>query len=350
MTPSKGPMVLKKKRKGPITLAKGTAITLALILVLWETLLLLFGPLPESWGKILAPAFLLALLAALFLLKPRRKGLLVALVLMALPLIYWFSLKPSNNRDWRKDLAVLPYATIKGDEITIHNIRNCDYRTDKDYDVHYYTKTFNLKDLCCVDMILSDWGLKKIVHTMFSFGFKKGDKIDYVCISIEVRKEKGEGYSSIRGFFRNYEIIYIVGDERDLIRLRTNFRKNPPEEVRLYRLKPQSPQVLKKVFLDFMERINRLREHPQWYNALTSNCMTSAFFLMKPDAPRAKFDWRLILNGYADRLLYEKGIIDTNLSFQELRKESLINKRAQAADNSPDFSRLIREQSPRRKK
>ena len=341
---------LKKRKRWPRTLLKALALVLVSILVLWETLLLLFGPLPQGWGKILAPAFLLALLASSLLLKPRKRGILVALGLMILPLLYWFSLKPSNNRDWRKDLAVLPYATIQGEKITIHNIRNCDYRTDKDYDVHYYTKTFNLKDLCCADMILSDWGLKKIVHTMFSFGFRRGDKVDYVCISIEVRKEKGEGYSSTRGFFRNYEIIYVVADERDLIRLRTNYRKNPPEEVRLYRLKPQSPEVLRKVFLDYMEKINHLREHPQWYNALTSNCMTSAFFLMKPDAPRAKLDWRLILNGYADRLLYERGIIDTNLSFQELRKESLINARAQAADKSPDFSRLIREKTPRSKK
>lgn len=338
------------RKRWPSILAK-VLITLALTcLALWEVLLLLFGPLPEEWGKVLAPLFASLLLVALFLVKPWKRALVVILIIMALPLAYWFSLKPSNHREWRKDLAVLPYATIEGDRVTIHNIRNCDYRTDKDYHVHYYTRTFRLSQLCCADMILSDWGLHKVVHTMFSFGFKNGNKVDYICISIEVRKEKNEGYSAIRGFFRNYELIYIVGDERDLIRLRTNFRKSPPEEVRLYRLKPRSPEVLRRVFLDYMHKINHLQKHPQWYNALTSNCMTSAVMLMRPDAPGARLHWKLILNGYADQYLYEKGILDTSLPFQELRKRSLINQLALEADNSPDFSRLIRKNLPRSEK
>jgi len=295
-------------------------------------------------GRVLAVLFLLPLLLLIFFWGIGIPGARLQLaVLLLLPLWYWFSLKPSNHREWRKDLAVLPYATVEGDRITIHNIRNCTYRTDTDYDVHYYDKTFRLSHLCCAYLILSDWGLRKVVHTMFSFGFRNGERVDYVCFSIEVRKEKNEGYSAIRGFFRNYEIIYVVGDERDLIGLRTIYRRSPPEVVRMYRLKPRSPEVLRRVFMDFIRKINQLEEHPEWYNALTSNCMTSAYFLMRPDASRLKtLDWRLILNGYADELLYEKGIIDNSTPFDQLRLESVINDRAKAAGNSTDFSRLIR--------
>ena len=330
-----------------VAFLKGLLWVVVSLLALWELLLLLFGPIPEPWGKVLAGGFV-SLLALVLIFRNRipRPGYLL-LFILALPLAYWFSLRPSNNRQWRKDLAVLPYATIQGDVITIHNIRNCNYRTDKDYDVRYYHKSFRLSQLCCAYIILSDWGLKKVVHTMFSFGFKNGNKTDYVSFSIEVRKEKGEGYSAIRGFFRNYEIIYVVGDERDLIRLRTNYRKNPPETVRMYRLRPKSPEVLRRVFMDFIHKINRLKEQPEWYNALTSNCMTSAFFLMKPDASKIKsLDWRLVLNGYADELLYEKGVIDNSIPFDELRRRSIINQRAQAAGNSSEFSRLIRRGLP----
>ena len=313
-------------------------------LAIWETLFLLFAPYPPLQGRVLAAAFVASLGLILLFRKRFFWAKYLGGLLLLLPLIYWFSLNPSNNRNWRKDLAVLPYATVEGNKVTIHNIRYCKYRTDKDYDVHYYTKTFDLSHLCCAYIILSDWGLHKVVHTMFSFGFRNGNKIDYVCFSIEVRKEKGEGYSAIRGFFKNYEIIYVVGDERDLIKLRTDYRKSPPEVVRMYKLNPPSRKVLRKVFMDFVRKVNHLKEHPEWYNELTSNCMTSAFFLMRPDASRIKsLDWRLILNGYADRLLYEKGVIDNSTPFEEVRRNAIINQRAKAAGNSSNFSKLIRQ-------
>ncbi len=325
------------------TIIKVVVWLLLLLLTIWETLFLLFGPHSSLLGKVMAVCFVLMLTVVISFRRHLPWMNYIGVFLLILPLLYWVSLKPSNNRQWRKDLAVLPYATVNGTKVTIHNIRNCLYRTDKDYDVHYYTKTFDLSKICCAYVIFSDWGLKKVVHTMFSFGFKNGKKVDYVCFSIEVRKEKGEGYSAVRGFFRNYEIIYVVGDERDLIKLRTNYRKSPPEVVRMYRVRTKSQEALRIVFMDFIRKINKLKEQPEWYNALTGNCMTSAFFLIRPDASRIKnLDWRLILNGYADRLLYEKGVIDNRLPFEEVRRRAIINKRAQAAGNSSDFSRLIR--------
>ena len=179
----------------------------------------------------------------------------------------------------------MPFANIKGNHITVHNVRNCDYTSETDYTPKYETRTYDLSRLQSVDIMLTDWGLKYIAHTMVSFGFEGGG---YLCFSIETRKENGETYSAIKGFFRQYELIYIAGDERDLIRLRTNFREG--EDVYLYRLKVASVDNAKKTFLEYLNRVNQLKEHPQWYNALTENCMTGAFRLArKHSEPAASY-------------------------------------------------------------
>ena len=170
-------------------------------------------------------------------------------------------MQPSNNRDWQPDVAVLPYADITGNQVTIHNIRNCDYRTETDFDVHHYDRTFDLDALRTVDLYLVTWGSPHIAHTMVSFGFTNGD---YVCFSIETRKEKGEDYSAVKGLFRQFELTYIVADERDLVRLRTNYRQG--EEACLYRLQV-TPEQGRKLFLDYLRRANELHEHAEWYNA-----------------------------------------------------------------------------------
>jgi len=236
---------------------------------------------------------------------------------------------PSNNRDWQPDLATLSWANIAGDKVTVYNIRNCDYRTESDFTVRHYDKTFDLSKLKGVDFFLVYWGSPKIVHTMMSFDFEGQGN---VCFSIETRKEKGEDYSTIKGFFRQY----------DLVRLRTNYReKGKGEDVYLYRLNA-SPEVARKVFLSYLGEVNRLKEQPQWYNALTDNCTTSIRQYTMPYNPNARLDWRLIVNGYIDEMLYERKTIDTYLPFAELKKRSYINPKAQAADKDPDFSRQIR--------
>lgn len=250
-------------------------------------------------------------------------------------LVWWLSLQPSNNRDWQPDVAVLPYADINGSQILIHNIRNCGYRTETDYNVHHYDRSFNLDALRTVDLYLVTWGSPDIAHTMVSFGFTNGD---YICFSIETRKEKGEEYSALKGFFRQFEITYVIADERDLVRLRTNYRKG--EEVRLYRLQA-TPEQGRKLFLDYLRRANELHRRAEWYNALTENC-TTAIRTQRDVADRAPWDWRMLLNGHLDELLYERGMIVTNLPFAELKKLSNINARAKAADPSADFSEQIR--------
>jgi hypothetical protein len=309
------------------------------LLTLWAVAALDFDT-TVPWLRLpLASIYGVTMLAVLIWVRPRRLAAGICAGGLVLVLAWWFSLQPSNQRDWQPDVAVLPYADITGNQVTIHNIRNCDYRTETDYDVRYYDKTFNLEDLRTVDLFLVTWGSPYIAHTMVSFGFLNGD---YVCFSIETRKEKGEAYSAVKGFFRQFELTYIIADERDLVRLRTNYRQG--EEASLYRLRV-TPEQGRTLFLDYLRRANALRERAEWYNAATDNC-TTAIRTQRAAADRQPWDWRMLINGHLDQLLYERGIIATNLPFAELKKQSLINARAKSADKAPAFSQRIRQNLP----
>ena len=305
-----------------------------LIMAGWATLAILFSTLPGFTRFLVAGLFGIGSLFAIFgrYGRPAQLGLLLA---FAVVLGCWLSMSPSNNRNWQPDVILIPWAEIQGNNVTIHNIRNCDYRSETDYTVRHYDKTIDLPKLKSVDVFLVYWGVPFIAHTILSFGFE-GD--GFVSFSVETRKEVGEAYSNIKGFFRQYEITYIVADERDLVGLRTNYRK---EQVYLYRIK-ESEDVHRKIFLDYLQEINSLKEHPQWYNALTDNCTTSIRGFEAPFNPDGRLDWRIIINGYLDKMLYEKKLIDTSLPFSELKKQSLINERAKGLDKSPAFSQKIR--------
>ncbi len=295
---------------------------------------------PPSTLRIMAVvSYLLGALLPPLVLRPRWRGAAVSTVLFGCVLVWFLNLSPSNNRDWQPDLAVLPWAEITGDKIVLHNIRNCDYRTETDFTCHYYDRVLDLAKLQGVDLFLVYWGSPHIAHTMLSFGFEEGDT---VCFSIETRKEKGENYSALKGFFRQYEKIYVMADERDLVRLRTNYRH---EDVYLYRLRVK-PETARKVFLDYLREMNRLKDQPDWYNALTANCTTSIRQHTVPYNPEARLDWRLIINGYIDQMIYERGGFNSDLSFSALKEASYINEKAQAAGQSADFSRLIRKGLP----
>jgi hypothetical protein len=223
--------------------------------------------------------------------------------------------------------------------VTIHNIRNCDYHTETNFDVHYYDRSFNLDALRTVDLYLVTWGSPNIAHTMVSFGFTNGD---YVCFSIETRKQKGQDYSAVKGMFRQFELACIVADERDLVRLRTNYRQD--EEACLYRVR-MTPEQGRTLLLDYLHLVNDLRDRAEWYNAITDNC-TTAIRTQRAAADRAPWDWRMLINGHLDELLYERGVIATNLPFAELKQVSHINPQAKAADKAVDFSQQIRKGLP----
>ena len=254
-------------------------------------------------------------------------------------LVLWSSLEPTNDRDWQTEVAVLAYATIAGDQVTVHNIRNFDYRSETNYAPAYYDKTFDLRELRSVDIVTSYWMGPAIAHVFVSFGFA-GD--DYLAISIEVRKPKGEGYSTLKGFFRQYELIYIVADERDIIRLRTNYRQDPPEDVYIYRTKG-SLEASRRLFLEYMRRINALTTQPEFYNTLTTNCTTNIWTNSHVNPERVPLTWKILASGYVPEYLYEQGRLETmGLSFPELQAPAHVNARAKAADSADDFSRRIR--------
>jgi hypothetical protein len=308
----------------------------------WAALALAYtGPGARPLRIGFAAAFAAITVAALIALVWRRwrmRVLGVHVVLTIAVLAYYVSLEPSNEREWQTDVAVLPYATVEGPIVKVHNIRNFDYRTESDYTPRYYDKVFDVRDLEAVDLIAVYWMGPAIAHTIMSFAFS-GD--DHLAISIETRKEKGEAYSTIAGFFRQYELYYVVADERDVIRLRTNYRHDPPEDVYVYRLHGPIENA-RGVFMEYMKQLNALARRPQFYNTLTTNCTTAIWANSLVNPGHLPFSWKILASGYVPAYLYESGRLDTSVSFVELQRRAHVNARARAADADPDFSRLIR--------
>lgn len=311
-------------------------------LFLWGLMSLWYG----SWPKPVCISLLILFGVShisMIIIGPVKRVLVFCLLIFLIPLISFFLMQPSHNRQWQPDVAFMPKAEIDGNQIIIHNVRNIDYSSETEFTPRFETRTYDLSQLTSIDFFFANWGLKDVSHAMISFGFGKDQ---YLCLSIETRKKMGDAYSAIKGFFRQYELIYILGSEKDLIRLRTNFRKD--ENVYLYRLRLDSIEQARKTFIDILERVNQLHDKPEWYNAMVENCMTSAFRIIKKRAApgKGKWHWSVLLNAHAARNAYENNVIDTSLPFEELKGLSLINKRAESAGNAPDFSAKIREGIP----
>ncbi|MBX7208111.1 MAG: DUF4105 domain-containing protein [Verrucomicrobiaceae bacterium] len=272
-----------------------------------------------------------------------RGGLAKAAAFVApsfLLLGWWLTLKPHHERDWQPDVAETAWAEIKGDEVTLHNVRNCDYRSETDFTPRWETRTLRLSQLTGIDFAICYWGSPYMAHPIASFQFADAPP---VCFSIETRKEKGESYSAIGGFYRQFELIYIVADESDVLRVRTNFRKG--EDVFLYRLNV-TPGQARDRFMDYITVLNKLHDQPRWYNAATTNC-TTAIRSQRDAAKRAPWDWRILVNGKGDEMMFERGAFVTDgLPFPELRQKARINDAARAADRDPDFCRRIRMSHP----
>ena len=311
-------------------------------MTLWATLAIYYSDLNGERLRLgLAGAFALGALAAFPFLPNRRRALLGFVAAFAVVLLWWISIEPSNGRDWQAEVAVLPYATGDGDRVTLHNVRNFDYRTEQDFAPQYEDRTFDLSALDAVDLIAVYWAGDAIAHIMVSFGFAG----EHVAFSIETRKEKGEAYSPLAGFFQKYELIYVVGDERDLIRVRSNYRR-PQERVYLYRTR-MNPANGRRLFLEYIMKINQLSERPEFYNTLTTNCTTDVWWLVRHLTGQLPLDWRVLLSGYFPEYAYDLGSLDTSMPFQELKARSLINAKAHAADQDPEFSERIRAGLPR---
>jgi hypothetical protein len=293
---------------------------------------------PAGWQIALAIAYAVLLLAALVLVRGSLRKPLLCIAGFCLVLLWWVSISPSNTRDWQKDVDRTAWADIEGDQVTIHNLRNFNYRSEFDYDPNWETRTYDLSKLEGADISITFWGSPWIAHPIISFRFSGSAPL---AISVETRKVTGQEYSAIRGFFRQYELIYILADERDVLRLRTNYRTG--EEVYLYHTNT-TPAAARAVLLDYLREVNELHAQPRFYNALTSNC-TSNIRIHTAAAGNAlpPWDWRLLLNGKSDEFAYQYGrIVDGGLPFLDLKRQAHINDAARAADQAPDFSARIR--------
>ncbi len=286
----------------------------------------------------LAVIYVVAIIAILLKVKPRLWAAALCFAGFCIVLTWWLSLKPSNEGNWQPDADRTAWAEINGDQVTIHNLRNCDYVTKTEYSNCWSDRTVYLSQLRYADLFFTTWGPKYIGHPIVSFQF--GDH-DHIAFSIEARYKVGQGYSAILGFFRQYELIFITADERDVIRLRTNYRKD--EEVFLYRTTVSADRG-REIFLVYADYLNKLRDHPEWYNAVTRNCTTTLDTKIAADMQHPHpWNYQLLLNGTLDKLLYERGrLVTGGLPFPELKEREHINAAGRAADNSPDWSALIR--------
>lgn len=314
--------------------------TFVALLVVWSCLALAFrlpGPTWIAHGA--AALFAVGMLALLVFLRPFRRALVLCLVALGLVFLWWSTIRPSNDRDWLPDVARVPTGEVNGDRLTVRNVRNFDYHSETDYTERWEDRTYDLSRLRGFDMFVSYWGSPYIAHPIVSWDFGDGR---HLAFSIETRKERGEEYSAVRGFFREYELIYIAADERDVVRLRTNYRG---EEVYLYRVRVR-PDVPRALLLAYVEHANRLAARPEFYNAAVDNCTTGIRLNVQHIGAADPWDYRILVNGLADQLLYERGRIDTSMPFAQLKAASLIVAKAKAADQEPDFSRRIREGLP----
>jgi uncharacterized protein DUF4105 len=280
----------------------------------------------------------LGIVTILLKVRPRLWAEALCFVGFCCVLAWWLNLTPSNDGNWQPDAARVAWAEIDGDRVTIHNLRNCDYRSETDYANCWSDRTLYLSQIRTADLFLTNWGIRFASHPIVSFQF--GDT-EHVAFSIEARYKAGQEYSTILGFFRQYGLIFVAADERDVIRLRTNYRKD--EEVYMYRVQVQR-EVARAMFLTYVTYLNRLKDHPEWYNALTRNCTTTLDKQLAADVNNPQpWNYQFILNGTLDELLYDRGrLVSGGLPFPELKQREHINAAAQAADRSPDFSALIR--------
>ena len=310
----------------------------ALVLV-WACLAIYYQAGPWPWLRLVLALLFLAFGIWSLWVASKRYWVWVFAGVFALVLLWWATIRPTNDRLWSTDVAVLPHATIDGDKVHLFNVRNFDYRSRHDFTVRYEDRVVSLSHLTGVDFFVSYWMPGPVGHTFVSFIF---DNAPPVNISIETRPEKGQGFDPIASLFKQFELIYVVGDERDLVRVRTNFRH---EQVYMYHLYI-TPEKARRLFLVYLERINELYKHPEFYHLLSNSCTINIVRYANASGREGRVDFRHYLNGLIDGYLYHAGWLNNDLPFTELRQRSNIDQEAQAADKSPNFSEKIRANLP----
>ncbi|OEZ58024.1 DUF4105 domain-containing protein [Duganella sp. HH105] len=316
-----------------LTLAgKLSAAFVVLCLSLWGVGALWFQAAPALavvWGA--------ASMVALVLWWWRRsvRVLLPWLAAVVLMMGWWSTIKPSHERVWADDVARMVTGRVQGSVVTLDQVRNFDWRSDTDYTQRWEQRQYDLSQLQSVDVALSYWMGPAIAHTLVSFGFADGR---YLTFSIEIRKERGESFDAIAGFFKRFETVLIAADERDILRVRTNVRG---EDMYLYRLK-MPPEVMRSLFLSYLDEGALLKREPRFYNTLIANCTTIVFEMARRIDPGLPLDWRLLASGYLDHYLFDIGALAGQGGFDSLRQQAHITGKARAAETEADFSDRIR--------
>jgi len=320
-------------------LAWALGLLIVCLVNIWAAAALYFDlPADVAPSILVAIFYLVSVVAVLFSFRLSWLALGIGFALFAAVALWWCSIKPPKTRDWQPDVAQTAWTERNGDKITIHNLRNFDYRpgSPPQPEPRWETKVVDLSDLQAVDLFINFWGSTLICHPIVSFQF---GPTEHVAISVETRMAEGQSYSTIRGFFKQFALIYIVADERDVVRVRTNYRH---EQLYLYRTSIGSVRA-RALFLDYLRTVDAMHQRPRFYNAVTSNCTTNVrTHTAATTSNPAPWDWRMLVNGTVDELVYERGGLASHLPFAELKEKSLIDARAQAADQAADFSERIR--------
>jgi hypothetical protein len=315
--------------------------TAILLLAIWSAAALWFdGPSARWLAGLLAVAAAGTSLAFVFR-RPARRNLLIAALPCLAVLGWWLSIAPRNDRDWSREVEHPASCAFDGERVTIANVRDFERRGGGQDVARWEVRDYDLAQVTGLDLFCCYWGPRAIAHTILSWEFADGR---HLAISIETRPEVGEEYSAVRGFFRQFELYYVVADERDVIRVRTDERG---EELYLYRLRT-SPERARALLRQYLAAIDRLAVEPEWYNALATNCTTVIFDHVWPILGHRQFDLRMLANGWLDELFLEEGVVNTSLPYESLREASAISAKARAAGDSPDFSSAIRKGLPDR--
>lgn len=310
----------------------------------WAAGLLIFR-LPGSTGTVAAIGFGIAGLAGAIGLWSGAARLPLSFAVLFMGLLgWWNTLLPSHERNWIPEVARLPTIAQLGETLTVSNLRNFRWRTNDDFDERWETRSYDLGKIQGIDLYLSHWSGEAIAHLLISFPFADSAPLSF---SVEIRREHGEEYSALAGFFRSYEMAYVAADERDVVGVRSHPRK---EDVRLFRL-AASPAQARDLLLAYAADVNLLSREPRWYNTLMTNCTTMVFQLVRRIAPGWAFsvplDPRVLLSGYLPGYLQQIGAVRTDIPLAELVRLSRIGERARAISlDDPDFSKKIREGVP----
>ncbi len=254
-------------------------------------------------------------------------------------LIWWKSLRPASDRDWADDVAQTVGGRIEGSVVTLDKVRDFEWRSNSDYTPRWSPRSYDLARLHSLDMIVSYWARPSIAHMLISFGFSQGD---YVAFSVEIRRDKRQSYSEIGGFFKEFELIVIAAEERDIVRLRTNVRR---EQTYLFRLNVE-PAVMRALFLAYVAEANALVREPRFYHTIMGNCTTVLYRMLRRIVRRLPFSYRVLLSGYMPEYFYGIGYLDQRYPLEALRVFGYVSERGRRADQSPTYSTDIRRGIP----